>query len=301
MWVRVPPSAPGVTALPLGKAVFFYWQVHPCQNQREQQIMEQLLLETTHITRQAGVAIMGYFRSALSVRDKSPDNPVTDADYAADNLLREELTRLLPTAGWLSEETVDSRERLSNEFTWVVDPLDGTKEFIMGIPEFSVSVALVQSGQPVLGVIFNPVTDELYSGLRGHGVTLNGTPINVSERKELAGAQVDASRSEIKRGEFAPFEQRMNVQIMGSIAYKLARVAAGQADATWSRGPKNEWDICAGVLLVQEAGGVCVELDNTPFTFNRPQTKVSGIIADNGRLHAEIVRELAPHGAARIQ
>jgi myo-inositol-1(or 4)-monophosphatase len=91
----------------------------------------------------------------------------------------------------------------------------------------------------------------------------------------------------------------MSLKVVGSIAYKLARVAAGQADATWSRGPKNEWDICAGTLLVQEAGGRCVDLTNNPFVFNQPLTKVNGIIADNGRLHDQIVSALAPLGAAR--
>lgn len=244
---------------------------------------------------------MGYFRSALTVRDKSPDNPVTDADYAADLLLKAELTGLLPEAGWLSEETADDPVRLSRHYTWVVDPLDGTKEFVKGIPEFSISVALVTAGQPLLGVVLNPATGELYHGLRGHGVQFNGSPARVSAQASLRDAVVDASRSEIKRGEFAPFADHMEVRVMGSIAYKLARVAAGQADATWSRGPKNEWDICAGALLVQEAGGTCADLNFAPFAFNQPTTKVNGIVADNGHLHEKIKQILTPLGAARSE
>lgn len=262
-------------------------------------VMESLLNDTVDITRQAGEVIMGYFQSALAVRDKSPDNPVTIADFAADSLLKQELQRLLPVAGWLSEETVDSPDRLDRRYVWVVDPLDGTKEFVMGIPEFSISVALVENGEPLLGVILNPATGEQYSAARGLGVRLNNEPVQASSRDSLAGSTVDASRSEIKRGEFAPFEATMSIRVVGSIAYKLARVAAGQADATWSRGPKNEWDICAGALLVQEAGGRCVDLTNFAFMFNQPRTKVNGIIADNGRLHDQIVSTLAPLGAAR--
>lgn len=257
--------------------------------------MDDLLSDTIEITRAAGAAVMGYYRSSFEVTDKKPDNPVTDADFAADTLLKEQLMARLPAAGWLSEETVDNAERLNKKYVWVVDPLDGTKEFVMGIPEFSISVALVEDGQPILAVILNPAASELYYGERGGGVFYNDRPAFVSARAELQGATVDASRSERKRGEFEPFEDLVHVRTMGSIAYKLARIAAGQTDATWSRGPKNEWDICAGTLLVQEAGGCCVNLDDEPYVFNRPKTLVNGIIADNGFLHGEILATLAPH------
>lgn len=263
--------------------------------------MDQLLEKTIEITRAAGAEIMRYYRSAFAVADKKPDNPVTDADYAADSLLKERLLTLLPEAGWLSEETADSPERLSKKLAWIVDPLDGTKEFVMGIPEFAVSVGLVADGRPVLGVVYNPAGDELFVAQAGQGILVNGQPAGVSGRDSLPGSMVDASRSEIKRGEFAPFEGLVELHVTGSIAYKLARVASGRADATWSRGPKNEWDICAGVLLVQEAGGRCVSLDDKPFCFNRPNPKVNGIIADNGRLHDQIMATLGPLGPARTE
>jgi myo-inositol-1(or 4)-monophosphatase len=262
--------------------------------------MNNMLNDVTEITLAAGKTIMGYYQDAFTVRDKAPDNPVTDADIAADFLLKKRLLERLPSAGWLSEETVDDSSRLERSYVWVVDPLDGTKEFVMGIPEFSVSVALVHEGQPIIAVIFNPATGDLFQGEKGKGIQLNGWPVTVSSRKRLQDAKVDASRSEIKRGEFAPFEGMVELNIVGSIAYKLARVAAGQADATWSRGPKNEWDICAGTLLVQEAGGRCVNLDNEPIVFNQARPKVNGIIATNGRLHNELIAALAPHGAARL-
>lgn len=259
-----------------------------------------LLEDTIEITLAAGEAVMGFYQDSFAVRDKSPDNPVTDADLAADNLLRQRLRALLPRAGWLSEETADSPERLQRRQVWVVDPIDGTKEFIMGVPEFSISVALLEDGLPDLAVVFNPPTGELFQARRGHGAYLAGNAISVSHRAELAGAQVDASRSERKRGEFNPFEDLLALRTVGSIAYKLARVAAGHADATWSRGPKNEWDICAGTLLIAEAGGHCVDLDGRPFRFNQPFPKVNGIIATNARLFDPVRALLAPHrGAAR--
>ena len=257
--------------------------------------MTNLLHDTIEITKAAGVAIMGYYRSSFDVTDKSPDNPVTDADFAADKLLKEQLLAHLPSAGWLSEETVDSPDRLDKPLVWVVDPLDGTKEFVMGIPEFTVSVALVEQGKPILGVIYNPAAQELFYAEKGGEVWFNGRSVAVTPRNQLEGASIDASRSERKRGEFEPFEQILTIRTMGSIAYKLARVAAGHCDATWSRGPKNEWDICAGVLLVEAAGGSVVDLDGAPFEFNRPRTLVNGIVANNGRLHQQIMTTLAPH------
>ncbi len=257
--------------------------------------MNDLLDQTITITQAAGQAIMGFYQDSFSVADKSPDNPVTDADLAADDLLHERLIALLPEAGWFSEETADNPDRLSRRFVWIVDPLDGTKEFVLGIPEFTVSVALVEDSRPFLGVIFNPASGELYFAQRGQGAFFNHQPSQASAQDHLLGALIDASRSERKRGEFEPFENMVTLRTMGSIAYKLARVSAGQADATWSRGPKNEWDICAGALLVAEAGGRCVDLDGRPFTFNRPYRKVNGIIATNGPLYEQVIAALAPH------
>jgi len=262
-------------------------------------MVDQLLQQTVTIVLAAGQAIMEYYQDGFNARDKSPDNPVTDADLAADKLLREQLLALLPQAGWLSEETADQPARLLKKLVWVVDPLDGTKEFMMGIPEFAVSVGLVEAGRPILGVIYNPPTAELFAGYQGGGVRYNGQPATASVHSDLTGASVPASRSEVNRGEFEPFADKFNLRIVGSIAYKLAQVAAGQADATWSRGPKHEWDICAGAFLVAEAGGVATDLTGNPLLFNRPYPKVNGIVADNGRLHEQLMATLAPYGAAR--
>ena len=261
--------------------------------------MQQLLQPTTEIVRAAADVVMSFYQSSFDVKDKSPDNPVTEADFASDTLLKERLLALLPEAGWLSEETTDNPDRLTKTLLWCVDPIDGTKEFIMGIPEFSISVALVQDGRPVLAVILNPATGELYQAVKGGGFQFNGAASKVSERTTLNGAAIDASRSERKRGEFEPFEADLKLLTMGSVAYKLARVASGQCDATWSRGPKHEWDVCAGVLLVQEAGGVAVDLSNRPITFNQSHPKVNGIIADNGHLHDEIATAILEIGPAR--
>ncbi|MEM9774911.1 MAG: 3'(2'),5'-bisphosphate nucleotidase CysQ [Chloroflexota bacterium] len=256
---------------------------------------QSFITDVEKITKQAGHIIKGFYRSSFEVEEKSPDNPVTDADKAADDYLKEALTVLFPQAGWLSEESADSDDRLNKEYVWIVDPLDGTKEFVMGIPEFSVSVALVKDGVPVIGAIYNPVTDEMVSAYEGSGVRLNGEPASVSQRKELAGSKIDASRSERKRGEFEPFEDSLDILTMGSIAWKLARAAIGLADATWSRGPKHEWDICAGVILIIEGGGYCVDLDGNPFKFNQSWPKVNGIIATGTYLYDDVIAMLKPY------
>jgi myo-inositol-1(or 4)-monophosphatase len=162
----------------------------------------------------------------------------------------------------------------------VVDPLDGTREFVQGIPEFCVSIAMVENGIPVAGGICNPATDELILGSRETGVTYNGKPAQASQRKDLRGALVLASRSEVKRGEWKQFESaEFNIRPMGSVAYKLGLVAAGRADLTFTLVPKHEWDVAAGAALVASAGGWVLKLDNSPLRCNQKNPLISGLLA----------------------
>ena len=228
--------------------------------------------------RAAEKALSPFTPGAIAVERKAGGDPVTEADHRVDEVLRE----LLPTSGegWLSEETVDDHSRLDKHRAWVVDPLDGTREFVEGIPEWSVSIGLVEGGQPVAGGILNPATGQLVIGAIGHGVTLNGAEAKVSDRPELGGAVVLASNSEIYRGEWDRFrDQGFEVRPCGSVAYKLAMVAAGQVDATWTLVPKNEWDVVAGVALVRAAGGVIEPLEEPDRTFNRPSSLLKGLLA----------------------
>src|SRR5690349_10203860 len=163
---------------------------------------------------------------AIAAEYKVGHDPVTEADREVDAVLRKNLLR--EGEGWLSEESVDDFTRLDKNRVWVVDPLDGTREFVAGIPEFCVSVGMVENGRPVAGGICNPATNETIIGSLQSGVTYNGEPARPSEKSALADALVLASRSEVKRGEWeafkaAPFKSRP----MGSVAYKLALVAAG--------------------------------------------------------------------------
>jgi myo-inositol-1(or 4)-monophosphatase len=215
-------------------------------------------------------------------------DPVTEADRALDAVLRQNLLR--EGEGWLSEESVDDPSRLEKSLVWVVDPLDGTREFVAGIPEFCVSIALVEDGKPVAGGICNPATNEVFLGSVDLGVTYNGKPAQPSQRTTLEGATVLASRSEVKRGEWKAFESTaFKIRAMGSVAYKLALVAAGLADVTFTLTPKNEWDVAAGAALVISAGGYVGTLDETALRCNNKSPLLSGLVACGPGMRDELV------------
>jgi myo-inositol-1(or 4)-monophosphatase len=241
---------------------------------------------------EARAALQRFTPGDIEARRKAGDDPVTEADTTVDALLR----RLLPRdgEGWLSEETEDDHTRLEARRVWVVDPLDGTREFVTGIPEWSVSIGLVIDGEPVAGGICNPVTGETILGARGRGVTLNGQPATVSARPSLQGATVLASRSEVKRKEWEGYRDGLfTLRPCGSVAYKLALVAAGLVDATWTLTPKHEWDVAAGVALVLAAGGSVVHAAPEEARYNRPHPLLSRLIAAPPQLIPEIEAEIA--------
>ena len=243
--------------------------------------------------REAGAIIRRYYEPGVAYREKSKGNPVTEADLEANACIRHLVSEAFPDDGWLSEETADSRERLTRPRAWVVDPLDGTKEFVQHIPEFCVCVALVEAGRPVVAVSYNPAADRLYAAERGSGTTVNGIPAHVSRTVGIAEAVVLASRSEDQRGEWDAFKDRVRVRLTGSVAFKLAELSRGVGDATFTLTPKNEWDICAGTLLVEEAGGRVTDLAGAPLVFNQPSPLRPGLIASNGALHAGLLALIA--------
>jgi myo-inositol-1(or 4)-monophosphatase len=224
---------------------------------------------------------------------KAGHDPVTEADRAIDALLRQNLLR--EGEGWLSEESVDDVSRLSKRHVWIVDPLDGTREFVAGIPEFCVSIGFVEDGRPVAGGIYNPATNETIIGAVDAGVSYNGRPAHPSQRTRLEGSLILASRSEMKRGEWTQFEgSEFKIRPMGSVAYKLGLVAAGVADVTFTLTPKNEWDVVAGVALVQSAGGFVSTLEKTSLTANRRDPLLSGLLACGPFLKEELLALVEP-------
>lgn len=220
----------------------------------------------------------------------SRGDPVTEADLA----INEVLHRILPGPGegWLSEETRDSPERLGCRRVWVVDPLDGTREFVDGVPEWCISVGLVEDGVPVAGGIYSPPGDLLVVGSVETGVTRNGEPAGMTGRRTLEGATVLASRSEWKRGEWERYAgASFRVVPCGSVAFKLAQVAAGMADGTWTLVPKHEWDVAAGAALVSAAGGALLHADGSVPRWNQPSPKLPNFLAARAELLEEFRRE----------
>src|SRR5246500_3633685 len=179
-------------------------------------------LERIHAALEAAREVLNRFTpGAIEAEYKAGHDPVTEADRAVDAVLRENLLR--DGEGWLSEESVDDFSRIEKSRVWVVDPLDGTREFVAGIPEFCVSIAMIEDGRPIAGGICNPATNEMFLGSIDSGVSYNGKPVRGGRRAHLNGASVLASRSEIKRGEWKQFENApFTIRPMGSVAYKLA-------------------------------------------------------------------------------
>ena len=253
------------------------------------------ILERIRAGLEASRAIFARFTpGAIETEYKVGHDPVTEADRALDAVLRQTLLR--KGEGWLSEESVDDPVRLQCSRVWVVDPLDGTREFVKGIPEFCVSIGFAEDGRPVAGGIYNPATDETFLGSIESGVIYNGKPSQPSQRKSLEGALVLASRSEVKRGEWKAFENSIfKIRPMGSVAYKLALVSAGLADVTFTLTPKNEWDVVAGAALVQSAGAFVSTLERANLTANRPDPLLSGMLASGPFLKEQLLALLEPH------
>lgn len=244
--------------------------------------------------RKAGEIIMALYGKDYRIEEKRKGDPVTAADLEANRQIREVIQDRYPDDGWLSEEDEDDLRRLNASRVWVVDPIDGTKEFIAGIPQFAVSIGMVVQGHPILGVVYNPAEEKLYRAVKGYGAFLNGRPVHVSSRKEIEGAALLVSRSEPQR-KFQSFADICRLEQVGSIAYRLAQVAGGEGDGTLTFRSVREWDICAGVVVVEAAGGVAMDGEGKRLAFNRPAAVYRGVVASN-----EILAEILGKMLAKI-
>jgi myo-inositol-1(or 4)-monophosphatase len=229
---------------------------------------------------------------------------LTAADVAANACLQSILLQAFPDDGWLSEETADRADRLRKERVWIVDPLDGSREFAAGRPECAVSVGWCVAGEAVLGVVYNPITAETFAGLRGEGAWLHRTPIRVSSTSALAASRFCVSRTESGKGLLPGVAAHLHLHPLGSVAYKCALVAAGRYDGVFAQNPRNEWDLCAGVALLEAAGGRVTDRHGRPYRFNQPNPLKPPPLATNGRIHAAALAVLrsahppAPQGGA---
>ena len=247
--------------------------------------------------REAGALAMRYFGGEIESWYKAPGEPVSEADLEVNALLESALRGARPDYGWLSEESRDDAARLDAGRVWIVDPIDGTRAFLKGRPEFTICVALAAAGAPVAAAVFNPATGELFDALEGGGARLDGKPIRVSRAGALAGARFVLSRGELHREGWRGALAGMAVSAIGSTAYRLALVAAGRFDATATIWPRSEWDVAAGELLVREAGGIVTDAAGAAHAYNRRRPEIGSIAAAGGELHAPLVARLAAAAA----
>jgi fructose-1,6-bisphosphatase/inositol monophosphatase family enzyme/glutathione synthase/RimK-type ligase-like ATP-grasp enzyme len=254
----------------------------------------------TGLARQAGAVLRRHRAGRLEVRHKANGEVVTAADLEANALVREGLEAAFPGDAVFSEETADSAARLSCRRVWIVDPLDATSNYTEGGDEYCVSIGLAQEGRPVLGVVYNPARDELVAGGEGLGVQLNGARVRATDPAGLEGARLLVSRKEWRRG-LDGRAAALPAVPMASMAYKLARVAAGMSDGAFSLTPRKEWGTCAGVALVKAAGGRATLVDDTEIRFNRPEPRQPlGMLAAGPGLHAALLRALGPPAASGV-
>ena len=224
--------------------------------------------------------------------EKVPGHPVCEIDLEVDALLFHALKAIDPEAAWLSEETTDGTGRLAAERVWVVDPIDGTRDYLRGRPGWAVSVALVEAGQPVIGVLEAPAMRQSWVAALGQGTTLNGEAMRVGNRAELAGARVPADT--LPKAD----EDLIAVPRPNSIALRIAMVAEGAVDLCASLRWGNEWDVAAATLIAAEAGATVTDALGRPLAFNQKVPKLLGVLAAGPRLHDAAVARLAERARA---
>ncbi len=251
-----------------------------------------------NIVREAGQMALSHWPGhghAPQVWEKTPGSPVCEADIAVDAFLKRELGALLPSAGWLSEETVDHPERLERGLCWLVDPVDGTRDFIRGRPGWCVSVGLVSAGRPLIGMMSAPARDEFWFATAGQGASRNGLPLRASTRTTLPGARVPADA-------LAKVDQDLVlVDKPNSIALRIAMVAANQADLLATLRWGFEWDIAAATLIAREAGAAVSDAFGAPLDYNKRDPRAFGLLVTSPAIHAAAVDRLAERAARLVK
>ncbi|MEE4153370.1 MAG: 3'(2'),5'-bisphosphate nucleotidase CysQ [Erythrobacter sp.] len=229
---------------------------------------------------------------ALKSWDKTPGNPVSEADLEVDRFLRRELLALLPSAAWLSEETADDKGRTRSGLVWLVDPIDGTRDFVRGRPGWAVSVALVSSGKPLIGILAAPARGEEWCAVAGQGATLNERPLRASQRTSFAGARVPVDQLPKADADLVAVEQP------NSIALRIAMVADDRADLVATVRWGFEWDIAAATLIAREAGAEVSDAFGRPLAYNKHDPRDFGVLVSAPGIHAAAVARLEERAEA---
>ena len=246
----------------------------------------------TEAARQAGQIALGFWRQSPQVWEKPGQGPVTEADLAVNAHLRAVLQPARPAYGWLSEEDPDSAARLASPRLFILDPIDGTRAFIAGEEHFSISLAVVEQGQPIAGVVYLPARDRLYTATR-HGPALrDGQPIRASDRGTEAGASVLTTNPTMAPENWPGGVPDLKRSFRASLAYRLCLAAEGRYDAMMTLRPAWEWDIAAGALIAARAGAVVSDRHGAALRFNAPHPQAEGVICAPPGLHGALIGRL---------
>ncbi len=244
------------------------------------------LNEVARIAHDAGQLALRQFKTDFDAWEKSPGNPVSEVDLAVDQYLKERLLQLDPEAGWLSEETLDNPDRLSMSKLWIVDPIDGTRDFVRGRNGWAISIGFAQAGQVTHAALNAPALVHSWVATLGGGAFKNGHRMRASQCTTMEGARVPADNlPKIDR-------DLIMVEKPNSIAVRIAMVANDEADLVAALRASHEWDVAAAALILQEAGGVISDAHGHPFAFNTPSAKTAGLVASGTLLHTKVVDRL---------
>lgn len=244
-----------------------------------------LLKETV---REAGHLARSMFGTELKNWIKGKSSPVSEADIAVNDLVERRLREASPGYGWLSEESADDESRLGRKFTWIVDPIDGTRSYLAGRDDWCVCAALVEDASPVLAAVYAPASDEFFFAARGQGAFLNERRVRASSGDDLDFSRMAGPKPLVQRLSATEEEISLHPRI-GSLALRLCRVAHGALDAAFAGGQSRDWDLAAANLIVQEADGRMTALSGDALSYNRRDV-VHGVLVAAGRdRHARIV------------
>jgi myo-inositol-1(or 4)-monophosphatase len=241
--------------------------------------------------RDAGALALSMFGKPINNWTKFESSPVSDADIAVDELLRGRLVEHRSEIGWLSEESVDDSARLAARYVWIVDPIDGTRAYLAGSPDWTVSAALVDNGRPVAACLFAPVTDEFFMAIAGRGATCNGVPIATTDGATLERTRIAGPRSLVERL-ISRQPSLTVVPRVRSLALRLARLAQGACDVAIAGVNSHDWDLAAADLLVHEAGGVLTPVGGGAVIYNRPEPRHGVLVASGRHRHAALIELL---------
>jgi myo-inositol-1(or 4)-monophosphatase len=242
----------------------------------------------------AGERALAVRRAGLTTVTKSDGTPVTNADLEVDSLLKEILTSARPDYGWLSEETADDPSRLERQRLFVVDPIDGTRSYLKDRPWWSVSIAVVEAGRPIVGVVRAPDVDETYQATAGGGATRNGAQIAPSATDAIEGCAMLGDGPMFAHPAWPEPWPAMRIASRNSIAYRLCLVAAGAFDAALALSSKSEWDLAAADLIATEAGCLVTTHKGAPMAYNRASPSAPSLVCAGPALHALILRRVRP-------